>query len=178
MHELAGVRNRSIVDNNFRLIKMKFSLFVTLIVILAHTHLQAGEILRSNCSWKPKLPTTISELQDSREPSISTATNPSDEEFLVKTKRRVYFYSLPHKSCKTDVFIVYRDQVSAVDYFPERVGGYTDFARVSYYSKSRKDYMTGWVEMDNLCRLNFNGHCPSENNLKPKKPNLHKKYKI
>jgi hypothetical protein len=147
---------------------MKFFLAVTLIIILAHPDLRAGEILSSNCTWKPKLPVTISELQDNREPTLSTATNPSDAEFLVKVKGRVYFYSLPDKSCKTDLFIVYRDQVSAVDYFPERGGGYTDFARVSYYSKSRKGYITGWIEMDNLCRLNFNGHCPSENNLKPK----------
>ena len=120
-----------------------------------------AESISSTCEWKPKAPVTLSELQKNKDPAFSSASNPSDDEFKVSVKGRTYFYSLPDKSCKSEVFIVSGDKVSAVDYYPIRTGVFTDFARVIYDSKSMKKQISGWVEMSALCRLNANNVCPS-----------------
>jgi hypothetical protein len=119
-----------------------------------------AESVTSNCNWKPKLPMTLNELQKNKEVPFQPSWNPNDEEFKVKVKGRTYFYSLPDKSCKSEIFIVNGDKLSAIDYYPDRGGGFTDFARVVYSSKSMKKQISGWVEMNNLCRLMQNGDCP------------------
>ena len=136
-------------------------------LIAAATLASAAELVQSDCVWNPAPPVTVTELQDNREPKLNTATNPSDDEFLVKEKGRTYFYSLPNKSCKSQIFIVQRDSVTAIDYFPDRSGSWTDFARLRYYSKVMKKEISGWIEMKNLCRTNANGICP-ENGLSAK----------
>ena len=117
------------------------------------------ELVNSKCDWKPPPPTMIAELTKNIEPKFSTASNPSDDEFKVKLKGRTYFYSLSNKSCKTDIFIIFGDQVSAIDFYPNRSGIFTDYARVVYFSKNLKKEISGWVEMSNLCRITLKGNC-------------------
>ena len=136
-------------------------------LIAGATLANAAELVQSDCLWKPSPPVTVTELQDNREPKFNTASNPSDDMFLVKEKGRTYFYSLPNKSCKTQIFIVQRDSVAAIDYFPNRSGIWTEFARVIYYSTTMKNEISGWIEMINLCRINANGIC-LENGLSAK----------
>ena len=116
----------------------------------------------SSVSWK--------KLNEIKEPSFCSQSRPDDcDELLVVEKGKTYFYSLPDQSCKSEIFIVHRDQVSAVEYFPDKSGSYSNgnFVRVVYSSKQLKKEIIGWIELKRLCRLNANGHCPSSN-LKPK----------
>lgn len=116
--------------------------------------IHAAEPIKSNCSWKSDDNKLIADLSKEVAPSSCTASRPDDcDELRVKEKGRTYFYSLPHQSCKSDIFIVYGDQVTAVDYFPDRTGVFTDYVRVVYSSKILKKEISGWVEMKRLCRL-------------------------
>ena len=130
----------------------------------------SAEPVISNCSWKPSNPDLMKKLNEIKEPSFCSQSRPDDcDELLVVEKGKTYFYSLPNQSCKSEIFIVHRDQVSAIDYFPDKSGSYSNgnFVRVVYSSKHLKKEIIGWIELKRLCRLNANGHCPSSN-LKPK----------
>jgi hypothetical protein len=134
------------------------------------SHAISVEPVVSNCSWKPSNPSALKMLTQSKEPSFCTQSRPDDcNELLVSEKGRTYLYSLPDQSCKSEIFIVYRDQVSAIDYYPDISGTYSNgnFVRIVYSSKQLNKEISGWVELKRLCRLNANGHCP-RNNLKPK----------
>ena len=134
-------------------LKIIMKLITASFLILLSSSAIAAEYVTSNCDWRPKAPVTLNELQKNKDPVFSSPSNPSDDEFKVVVKGRTYFYSLPDKSCKSEVFIVNGDRVSAVDYYPIRTGVFTDFARVHYYSKSMNKNISGWIEMNSLMRL-------------------------
>jgi hypothetical protein len=140
-----------------------FSLFFSCIAIS-----NAAEPVTSNCNWKPTDSKVFAELVQDKSPSLCTASRPNDcDELLVAEKGRTHIYSLPNASCKSEFFLVFRDQVSAVDFYPDRSGNYTDFVKIIYSSKLLNKEISGWVEMKRFCRLNANNHCPA-NDLKPK----------
>jgi len=138
--------------------------------LFACIYANSTEPVTSNCSWKPGGSKVFKTLTENKQVTLCTQSRPDDcDELLVSEKGRTYFYSLPNLSCKTDIFIVHRDQVSAIDYFPDTSGSSIDgnFVRVVYSSKHLNKEISGWIELKRLCRLNANGHCPT-NNLKPK----------
>ena len=144
--------------------------FLIALSIFFSSHAISAEPVTSNCSWKPSNPAVLKKLTENKEPSFCTQSRPDEcDELLVSEKGKTYLYSLPDQSCKSEIFIVYRDPVSAIDYYPDTSGTYSDgnFVRVVYSSKQLNKEISGWVELKRLCRLNTNGHCPT-NNLKPK----------
>ena len=72
----------------------------------------------------------------------------------VVEKGRLYFHSLPHENCKTDIFIIKGDTVRIIDSYPEDDLSFTNnYARVIFYSKIMKRDIVGWVKMAALNRL-------------------------
>jgi hypothetical protein len=128
------------------------------------------ELVESSCKWKPASEKLLKTLLEPREAPLCTQSRPDDcDQLLVEKKGRTFLYSLPHEDCKSDIFLVYRDAVTAVGYYPDETGAYSDgnFVRVVYSSKKFKKDISGWIQLEKLCRLNANGHCPT-NNLTPK----------
>jgi hypothetical protein len=78
-----------------------------------------------------------------------------DKDYLkVVEKGRLYFHSLPHENCKTDIFIIKGDTDQIIDAYPEDDLSFTNnYARVIFYSKIMKRDIVGWVKMAALNRL-------------------------
>ena len=145
--------------------KIKYFIVTICFVCL---YANSAEPVTSNCSWKPSDPAIFKRLIEYKESQLCTQSNPDEcDELLVSEKGKTYLYSLPNLSCKSDTFIVHRDQVSAVDYFPNSSHNDGNFVRILYSSRQLKKEISGWIELNRLCRLNANGHCPT-NNLRPK----------
>lgn len=78
-----------------------------------------------------------------------------DKDYLrVMEKGRLYFHSLPHENCKTDIFIIKGDTVQIIDSYPDDDLSFANhYARVIFYSKIMKKDIVGWVKMAALNRL-------------------------
>ena len=145
-------------------------LLVGLLVFFQQTSSYSADPVTSNCNWKPIDKSLLSDFYKKKEENFCSKNWSDDcESFLVAEKGRAYLYSLPNKKCKSETFIIFRDVVTALDYFPDRSGVFSDgnYVHIVYNSKKLNKNISGWIEMRKLCRLNFSGYCPS-NDLTPR----------
>ncbi len=132
---------RGIKDNG-----MKFFSFGLVILLLISKNGFALENVTSNCSWKPQRLSDLSGMITLEFPT------PSDEsswnrDLLLVTERRLYFHSLPNKSCRSDLFVIKGEIVEGIDMLPDM-----SWVRVTYYSNRLSKTIVGWVESKGLCR--------------------------
>ena len=145
-------------------------LLVGLLVFFQQTTSYSAEPVTSNCNWKPADKNLLINFYKKKEKNFCSQNGSDDcDNFLVAEKGPAYLYSLPNQKCKSETFIIFRDVVAALDYFPDRSGAFSDgnYVQIVYNSKKLNKNISGWIEMRKLCRLNFAGYCPS-NDLTPR----------
>ena len=129
-----------------------------------------GQNVDTKCGWTPPAPLTVKELNAPyRDDKPEWQKQSNNDYFVVSRKGRLYFHSLPDSTCRSELFIVQGDVVSAVDFFPKRDGAVdgNKFVRVAYWSKQLKRDVVGWVELDGVCRMLASGE--SVCGVKPRK---------
>lgn len=124
-----------------------------------------SQLVEAKCNWMPERPVSIDVLNDAN--IVKTQMDKIERDkyldgdyFVVKSKGRTYFHSLPNSTCKSGLFIVQGDVVERISDYPNE--GESKFTRVIYFSKAIKNYVVGWVPSEVLCRSTGSGsfdHC-------------------
>ena len=141
----------------------KFLILLSLIAS-GYINANAGNVA-SACTWKPPKSVNAIDLNGDAiyiEQSQKAAwqKNADNDYFILVSRGRSYFYSMPNIQCKSDIFIVQGDVVEYLEDYP--LSGQTEFMRVFFFSKTLNSDVIGWIPSASLCRGTGNGdfgHC-------------------
>ena len=139
---------------NCKIIKQYSVGFVFQLFCLVSFAQSASEIqlVTSSCDWKPPSEKAILEINKPLLTYKEIKENIDDpvsyDKAIISKKGRKYFYSLPNKNCKSDLFIVRTDTVIVINSYRE---GSDIYYKIAYDSVLLKKIIIGWVLSDGVC---------------------------